>query len=95
MIRLTSTPMLGVSNQSSLTSSKSLSRAKSLKIRGDRGGLEHISEVLPRVFSDLDRQPLGIISEQEEGRLHLSPPQNQKVAPLPVTTSYPLEGGVA
>ena len=94
MIKLFSTPAPGVNNQSSLASSESLSRAKSCENRARATGLEHISEVLARISATLDRQQLGIIPEQEEGRSHLSSLQNQRVAPLPVTTSYPLQGGV-
>jgi hypothetical protein len=95
MIELSSTPAPGVSNQSSLGSSESLSSAKSLKIRGDRVGLEHISEVLPRILAALDREQLGIISEQGGGHQHSSSPQKNEIAPHLVTTSYPLQGGVA
>jgi hypothetical protein len=95
MIVRSSTPMLGVSNQSFLASSESLSRAKSCENRARATELEHISEVLARISATLDRQPLGKLLEQEEGRSHLSLPQNQGVAPLPVTTSYPFQGGVA
>jgi hypothetical protein len=94
MIKLFSTPAPGVNNQSSLASSESLSSAKSLKIRGDRAGLEHISEVLPRILAVLDREQLGKISEQGGGHQHSSSPQKNEIAPLLVTTSYP-EGGVA
>jgi hypothetical protein len=86
--------MMGISSQSHPSSSESLSIAKSIKIRGGRAGLEHVSEVLPRILATIDRQPLGKLSEQEEGRSHFYSPQNQKVAPLPVTSSYPLQGGM-
>jgi len=95
MIELSSTPVLGVSGQSSLSSSESLSSAKSIKIRGDRAGLEHISEVLPRILATLDRQQMGIISEQGGGIPPGRPPENKEQSPLLVTTSYPLQGGVA
>ena len=95
MVLRSSTPAPGAKNQSSLVSSESLSRAKSCENRARATDLEHISEVLARISATLDRQQLGIIPEQEEGRSHLSSLQNQRVAPLPVTTSYPLQGGVA
>ena len=95
MVLRSSTPAPGAKNQSSLVSSESLSRAKSYENRACATDLEHISEVLARISATLDRQQLGIIPEQEEGRSHLSWLQNQRVAPLPVTTSYPLQGGVA
>jgi len=83
--------MLGV-NQSSFNSSQSLSRGTELENRVPRSGFEHISEVLTRISVTLDRSPLGKLSEQEEGRSRSHLPQNQKVAPLPVTASYPLGG---
>jgi len=95
MIKLSSTPAPGVSNQSSLNSSESLSSAKSIKIRGDRTGLEHISEVLPRILASLDREQLGIILEQGGGIPPGRPPENKEQSPRLVTTSYPLQGGVA
>jgi hypothetical protein len=95
MIKPFSTPLLGVLNQSFLSSSESLSRAKSLKIRGDWGGLEHISEVLPRILATLDRQSMGKLSEQGGGIPPGRPPENKEQSPLLVTTSYPLQGGVA
>jgi len=95
MIRPFSTPVLGVNNQSSLSSSESLSSAKSIKIRGDRAGLEHISEVLPRILASLDRLQLGIISEQGGGIPPGRSPENKEQSPLLVTPSYPLQGGAA
>ena len=80
--------------RSSLANSESLSRGVELEIRVQRLYLEHISEVLTRVSATLYRSQLGKLSEQEEGRSHFYSPQNQKVAPLPVITSYP-KGGVA
>ena len=90
-------PKIGLPNldRTSVLKFESLSRAKSLKIRGDRAGLEHISEVLPRVFSDLDRQQMGKLSEQGGGIPPGRPPENKEQSPLLVTTSYPLQGGVA
>jgi hypothetical protein len=95
MIELSSTPTPGVNNQSSLASSESLSSAKSIKIRGDRAGLKHISEVLPRILAVLDREQLGIISEQGGGIPPGRPPENKEQSPFLVTTSYPLQGGAA
>jgi len=95
MIELSSTPMLGVNNQSSLSSSESLSRAKSCENRARATDLEHISEVLARISATLDREQLGIISEQGGGIPPGRPPENKKQSPLLVTTSYPLQGGVA
>ena len=82
-------------DRTSVLKFESLSSAKSLKIRGDRDGLKHISEVLPRILATLDRQPLGIISEQGGGIPPGRPPENKEQSPLLVTTSYPLQGGVA
>jgi hypothetical protein len=95
MIELSSTSMLGVLSQSPLSSSKSLSIAQSVKIRGQWAGLEHISEVLPRILATIDRQPLGKLSEQGGGIPPGRPPENQKQSPLLVTTSYPSNGGVS
>jgi len=87
--------VLGVQNQSFLSSSESLSIAESKKIRGDRAGLEYISGVLPRILATIDRQPLGKISEQGGGHQHDSSPQKNAIAPHLVTPSYPLQGGAA
>lgn len=96
MIKLFSTPMLGVLGQSSsFSSSQSLSSGTELENRVPRNGLEPIGQILTRISATLDRQPMGKLSEQEEGRSRSHSPQNQKVAPLPVTASYPHEGGVA
>jgi hypothetical protein len=95
MIKLFSTPMLGVSSQSPLSSSESLSIAKSVKIRGQRAGLEHISEVLPRILATIDRLQLGKLSEQGGGRTPNNLPSNEITAPSLVTTSYPSNGGVS
>ena len=73
----------------------SLSRAKSFEIRVRRSDLEHISEVLTRISATLDRSQLGTLSEKGGGQSHFFPPQNQKAAPLLVTSTYPLEGGAA
>jgi hypothetical protein len=94
MIELPSPQMLGVSNQSSLSSLESLSRAQSFENRARVTDLQHISEVLARISATLDRHQLGIISEQGGGISPKQSPENQKQSPLLVTTSYP-EGGVA
>jgi hypothetical protein len=82
-------------DRTSVLNSQSLSRSESCNTRARATDLEHISEVLARVCANLDRQHLGKISEQEEGRSLVSSPKNQGIAPLPVTTSYPSNGGVA
>jgi len=95
MVLRSSTPAPGAKNQSSLVSSESLSRAKSYENRACATDLEHISEVLARISATLDREQLGIISEQGGGIPPGRPPENKKQSPLLVTTSYPLQGGAA
>jgi hypothetical protein len=90
MIKLFLTPMLGVLNQSSLSSFASLSRAESFENRARAIDLQHISGALARISATLDRRQLGIILEQGGGRSRKYLASDEITAPSLVTTSYPL-----
>ena len=95
MIRLSPTPMLGVSSQSSLNNSQSLSSGAELENRVPRSGLEHIAEILTRISATLDRSAMGKLSEQGGGESLGYLASDKITAPSLVTASYPHEGGVA
>ena len=82
-------------DRTSVLNSQSLSRSESCDTRARAADLEHISEVLARISANLDRQPMGKLSEQGGGIPPGRPPENKEQSPLLVTTSYPLQGGVA
>jgi len=82
-------------DRTSVLNSESLSRSESCENRARAVDLEHISEVLARISANLDRQPMGKLSEQGGGIPSQRSPQNQEQSPLLVNTSYPLEGGAS
>jgi hypothetical protein len=82
-------------DRTSVLNSQSLSRSESCDTRARAVDLEHISEVLARISANLDRQPMGKLSEQGGGIPSQRSPQNQEQSPLLVNTSYPLEGGAS